>query len=163
MLTFMLGFLSAVLAAGLMAAFVARRWRKRWRSRGGAHPGASMSGRLMARLDVAPEQEAEVADALDELVTLARALGEEARNARTAVAGLLRGEELDDAAMDSAVTAPRAAMDGLLSGLRRTLGRLHQVLDAGQRERLAALLERGPFGRGRHGGPGCRRRLARAS
>jgi Spy/CpxP family protein refolding chaperone len=136
------------------AIFVATRLllrRRCHRGRGGG-PGRSRFLRgIFARLDTTPGQEREIRAAIEELQTQARSAREKVRGAREGLARALRGDAVDDAAF----VELRARAEDVASEMHRAfeaaLRRVHAILDPAQRERLAALLERGPFGR--WGGP----------
>ncbi len=123
-----------------------------WRRCGG--PGGSFWLRaVFARLDTTPGQEREIRAAIEEFQTTARSAKEGLKGAREDLARALRGEAFDEAAVGEASSRSDAATATIKVALEVALKRVHAVLDAGQRERLADLLAKGPgFGR-RWSGP----------
>ena len=124
----------------------------RWRRHGG--PGGSFWLRgLFARLDTTPGQEREIRAAIEEFQTAARAAKDGLRTVRGDLARAVRGESFDEVAAGEASVRANVATSAIKDALEASLKRVHAVLDAHQRERLAELLEEGPgFGR-RWGNP----------
>ena len=136
--------------AFLLAARLLRRafWFARLRHfrRGGPLPVRH----LARRLELRPEQ-AELLSA--ELTTLwgeASALRQDARAMPAELAALLSAETLDAAAVSAALDARLARLAALRGRAVDGLVKLHASLDAAQRTRLVALLQRGG-----HGHRGC--------
>jgi hypothetical protein len=124
-----------------------RRWRGGWgwggRGDGGIGRSFWLRG-LFARLDTTPGQEKEIRAALEELRDAARASKESLSGAREGVARAVKGEVFDEIAIGEASVKLDGATGGVKNAFEAALRRIHAVLDPKQRERLAALLERGP-------------------
>lgn len=129
-------------------------WRgARWR-RGGGGPGSSFWLRgLFARLDTTPGQEREIRAAIEELLSSTRDAKAGLKGVREDLARAVRGESFDEIAAGEASVRANVATAAVKDAFEAALKRVHAVLDASQRERLAELLEQGPgFGR-RWGNP----------
>ena len=160
------GFLGAF--AALFVLFTVRRilwfaFARRWH-RGGVHGPRARLMWLFRRLDAKPEQERILRAELDALFFDARSLRGDAEAVRAELARLLTAPALDEAAVSAALEQPLQKLSELRARLAGSIARVHASLDAGQRERLAAMVEHGPWrrGHGRHrhghhggrGGPG---------
>ncbi|MBX3227906.1 MAG: periplasmic heavy metal sensor [Labilithrix sp.] len=126
--------------------------------RGGARwrrgPGGSFWLRaVFARLDTTPGQEREIRSAIEDFQTQARAAKEGLKGAREHLAKAVGAEAFDESALVEASATAEDATGKVKEALAATLRRIHAVLDAHQRERLAELLARGPRFRARWGGP----------
>lgn len=109
-----------------------RRWHRRgWR--GGLY-------HAMVRLGTTPGQERVIREELNRLRELGRAARGEAFDARGDLADALRGEVLDRARLDAAFGRLDGAYASLKAAFAESLGRLHETLDARQREEVAELL-----------------------
>jgi uncharacterized membrane protein len=100
----------------------------------------------MVRLGTTPGQEKVLREELNRLRELGRAARGEAFDARGDLADALRGEALDRTRLDAAVGRLDGAYASLKAAFVDSLGRLHETLDARQREKLAEFLgdRRGP-------------------
>ena len=133
----------------------ARHHRHHRHHRGGpwAGGGRGFLWAALARLDLSPGQEKLVRAEVDRLKDRARVLRDEARSARADMAASVRGEEFDEESLAGMFVRQDDLLRDLRGDLAGALGRIHTALDPAQRERLADLLEQGPWsGRGR-GGP----------
>jgi Spy/CpxP family protein refolding chaperone len=123
------------------------RWGGRWgwggRSDGGIGRSFWLRG-LFARLDTTPGQEKEIRAALEELREAARASKESLSGAREGLARAVKGDVFDEIAIGEAAVKLDGATGGVKNAFEAALRRIHAALDPKQRERLAALLERGP-------------------
>ena len=81
-----------------------------------------------------------------------RAAKDEARGARADLAEVLRAEKFDKGAFDAALGKVEAAWDGFKASAADSVARVHETLDARQREKLADFLSRERRG-GPHFGP----------
>jgi Spy/CpxP family protein refolding chaperone len=127
-----------------------------WSGRGwGSGPGGSFWLRaLFSRLDSTPGQEREIRSAIEELRNTALEAKGGLRSTRDDIARAIRGETFDDAAFGDASARADATTTQLKDALTQALKKIHGVLDANQRERLAELLSKGPgFSRRGWGGP----------
>jgi Spy/CpxP family protein refolding chaperone len=153
----MFGFLfGALCLGGLFALIKGRRygfhsgWHHRHHFGHGGH-GCSRHGfgrfglnAALDHLDTTPGQEKAIVAALDELRDEAWDLRSKVLESRRTVGGAIRGERLDDAALESLVA--RHTSDFAAFGARTiaALGKVHEVLDPEQRKRLARLIESVP-------------------
>ena len=120
----------------------------------GRGPGASFWLRaIFARLDTTPGQEREIRSAIEEFQTQARSAKDGLKGAREHLAKAMGGGAFDESALIEASATAEDASGKVKDALAAALRRIHGVLDARQRERLAALLARGPRFRGGWGGP----------
>lgn len=124
--------------------------RRRDRGWGGgfgfaAGPGGSFWLRaLFARLDTTPGQEREIRAAIEELQSTARDAKAGIMAGREELATAVGGESFDESALGEASGRADAAAARVKDAFAVTLKRIHAVLDARQRERLAELLAKGP-------------------
>jgi Spy/CpxP family protein refolding chaperone len=153
MTSFWSGFLGAL--AALFVLFTVRRvvgfyfWR-RWH-RGGHGPRHRLYW-LFRRIGARPDQQRILRAELDAVFFDARSLRGEADALREELARLLGAPALDEAAVSAVLERPLAKVSELRAKVAGSIARVHAALDAGQRERLAALVARGPHGRRhRHG------------
>jgi hypothetical protein len=125
-----------------------------WRRSGWGSPGGSFWLRgLFAKLDTTPGQEREIRSAIEDFQRATSSLRDGLRGVRDDVARAVSGEVFDDVAIGEA----GARVDGTATHVKQAfadaLRRIHGVLDARQRERLAELLAKGPsFGRATRSG-----------
>ena len=122
--------------------------------RHGFGPGGSFWLRsLFSRLDTTPGQEREIRAAIEELQHTASELKSGLRGSRDDVARAVAGEIFDDAAFAEAGARADVTAGQLKDAFANALRRIHGVLDPKQRERLAELVAKGPFGGRRWGTP----------
>jgi Spy/CpxP family protein refolding chaperone len=127
--------------------------RGHWRG-GGHGPGRSWWLRaLFSRLDTTPGQEREIRAAVEEVQRVAREAKQGVFGTREKVAKAVAGDVFDPSAIDDASAEVDAVTARVKEALRAALERVHGVLDAKQRERLAELLAKGA-GRGAFSGWG---------
>lgn len=121
-------------------------WHDDWD--GGPPRGRWRGGpwRVMAALGTTPGQEKVIREEADRLRERARLARDEARAARADLAEVLRADTFDRAAFDAALGRVDAAWASVKAALGDSTARIHDTLDARQRERLADLLasRRGP-------------------
>jgi len=109
---------------------------------------------LYAKLDTTPGQEREIRAALEELRERAVDAKSDLPEARANIARALAGEEFDGSAFEAVSARVDATAEKMKDALAAALKRIHGALDAKQRERLAAIVGKGGFGRwGGGGGP----------
>jgi Heavy-metal resistance len=133
-------------------------WRGRGGRRGGGYGGGprSMLRFLFVRLDTSPSQEKVIVDALEQLWTTKREIGDEFVQTRRDVAQAMRGVAFDESALSVAFSRQDEMLTKLRDAIRASLQRVHEVLDDKQRATAADLLEgmfhgrggRGPFDQG---------------
>ena len=120
--------------------------RRGWRGAGISH-GLSF---LFRRLDTTPGQEKVIRSAAQDVMKQTRELRESLSSSRADVARALRDEPLDPETLVDALGRHEDALAELKRTLAGSLAQVHEVLDAGQRDRLADLIESAPR---RWGGP----------
>jgi Spy/CpxP family protein refolding chaperone len=135
-----------------------------FRGWGGGGAGAGHSGgiggsfwlrMLYTRLDTTPGQEREIRAAIEELRERARDAKSGMLETRESLGKSIAGEEFDTAAFEAVSARVDATSEKMKDAASSALKRIHGVLDAKQRERLADLVSNGAFGRwGRRGGGG---------
>jgi len=103
--------------------------------------------RLMHFLGTTPGQEKVIREEADLLRERARLAREEVHAAKGDVAEVLRADTFDRARFDAALTRLDAAWSGMKTSVGDSLARIHETLDARQRERIADVLA------SRRGGP----------
>ena len=128
-------FVAAASLAGLIV-LNARRRRRSFRG-GGLY-------RVLSRLAASPGQEKVIRGTVEELRQRGRTLWTSAREARPALADLIRADRLDEQALDAWFESRFSALRDMQAGIRRGLSEVHDVLDDRQRKELAHLVERTP-------------------
>lgn len=159
------GIIGAVMVLKLVRALFWRRRMMHYGFAGGGHfrghgrswsrgPGSSFWLRaVFSKLDTTPGQEREIRSALEDFQREARAAKDGFRGAREKLAEAFGPDELDEAVLVEARASAEDVTAKVKDAFAAALRRIHAVLDPKQRERLAALLAKGPrFGR-RWGGP----------
>jgi Spy/CpxP family protein refolding chaperone len=137
---------------GLFA--VARRRHHYWHGRGHfGHHGFSPLRRVLDRLDTTPGQEKEIRTAIDDLMEETRAARRDFRGSREDVARVIREPEVPPGAFDSVFQKHDEVLGRLREAAQKAFLKIHETLDARQRETLAGMIEScGPgffrFGRG---------------
>jgi hypothetical protein len=109
--------------------------------------------RLMHFLGTTPGQEKAIREEADLLRERGRLAKEEVHAAKADLAEVLRADTFDRARYDAAMTRVDAAWANLKSALGDSIGRIHETLDARQRERLADFLASASSRRGPSFGP----------
>lgn len=144
----MLGFfVGAACLVGLIA--VARRGRRHYY---GFHHGHHRRGgrfflhRVLGRLDTTPGQEKVIRDALHDLGEEAWGLRREVKSTRSEIAAALRTPELDRTALDRVFAKHDELIEKLRSSALNAAGQVHGTLDERQRQKLADMVEQGPWG-----------------
>jgi len=115
---------------------------------GGWGPGVFLRG-LFERLDTTPGQEKVIREALDELRASGSKLKDEVRSSRSDVARAVKSPSFDETVMGELFARHDDAIEGMRKSVVGAIGKVHAVLDDRQRERLAEMIESGPFSRGR--------------
>ena len=129
-------------------------WGRHRRGRWGGHGHESWQGGwflrgLFEELDASPAQEKVIRDAADELRDNARKLRDEVRGSRGDVAQAVRSTSFDETRIGEVFARHDAAIEAMRKAAVGAVAKVHAVLDDRQRERLADLIQSGPFGRGR--------------
>jgi len=135
-----------------------------WRGRGGddswsesRHGGWDDRGGpfwlrgLFQRLDTSPAQEKVIREAIDEMRRSAAELRDEARHTRGDVAKAVKSPSFDETVMGELFARHDTHLEKMRKDAVGAIAKVHVVLDDRQREKLAELIERGPFGGGRGG------------
>ena len=123
---------------------------------GGGHFGVRRPLRFLAyKLGLDEKQVGELATILNELKTERAQAAVDNRRAVSGFADALAGDAFDAAKADAAAQLRLDSAKRLRDAVVRALGRIHAVLDAKQRARLAELVTRGvrPWRGGRGFGP----------
>jgi Spy/CpxP family protein refolding chaperone len=128
-----------------------RRWG---RGHGGGIGGSFWLRMLYTRLDTTPGQEREIRAALEELRERARDAKSGMLETRENLGKSVAGEEFDTSAFEAVSARLDATSEKMKDAAASALKRIHGVLDAKQRERLAELVSKGAFGRWAPGGAG---------
>lgn len=120
------------------------------------HGGFGRRGLYMAlsHLDASPAQERAIVGEVDKLRDKLRTARASVKDARGDLAAAIRGPALDDAALGAVLGRVDGATAEARAAILEALRNIHGVLDDGQRERLAELLDRGWWRRGHGPGPG---------
>jgi hypothetical protein len=111
---------------------------------------------LFVRLDTTPGQEREIRAALEDLRDRAWDAKTGLPEARENIGKALAGDVFDDAAFEAVNARVDATAEKMKDAFSSALKRIHGVLDAKQRERLAEIVGKGfgPWGRGGFRGQG---------
>lgn len=126
---------------------VARRGRRHY----GFHHGRRFGGRFLLhrvldRLDTTPGQEKVIREALHGLADEAWTLRRDVKATRSDIASALRAPELDRSALDRVFAKHDELIEKLRSSALSAADQVHGTLDDRQREKLADIIERGPWG-----------------
>lgn len=137
-------FIGTACLIGLVA--VARRGRHhRYFGRWG-HGGRFLLHRVLRRLDTTPGQEKVIREAIHDFREDAFGLRSDVRGTRSELARALRAPELDKALLESIFDKHDEVIEKLRASAVDTAEKVHTTLDAQQRQRLADIIESGPFG-----------------
>lgn len=119
--------------------------RPRWSRRRHRSIGRSFWLRaVFSRLDTTPGQEREIRAALEELQKATWEARSGVMGAREDLASAIRGESFDEVTFAAAEGRADATIAQAKAAFATALKRIHAVLDAHQRERLAEILVEGP-------------------
>jgi Spy/CpxP family protein refolding chaperone len=130
-----------------------RRGHGRWgRGGGGFHRRAWMWA-VLDRLDLSPAQEKLVRSEVEQFIERVRGLRAESKTAREDLARAVSGDVFDQSALNAMFERQDTAIVELRAAVTGALGRIHEALDAKQREALSELLAGGMFRGGGFGGP----------
>jgi Heavy-metal resistance len=102
--------------------------------------------RALERLDTTPGQEKVIREALLELREEAYDLRREMQSTRADLARALRAPELDKALIDRVFAKHDEVLEKLRAALLDNAEKVHTTLDEQQRQRLADMIEGGPWG-----------------
>lgn len=142
-------FLSVVITLAVLGLFRLAR-RAAWRRHRGGGP-AWMVRRLSRRLDATPAQERVLAEEVEALRQAVSDLRGDLFASREDLARALGAERLDPSALDAVTARGASRLDALRARLAASLARVHESLDARQRQVLAELVRSGPRCRRAHG------------
>jgi Spy/CpxP family protein refolding chaperone len=113
-------------------------------SAGGGNFGVRRPLRFLAyKLDLQDAQVAELARILDEIKTERAQAAVDHRRAISTFAEAIESEAFDEAKANAGAAIRVQSADRLRAAVVKALGRLHQMLDADQRARLAYLIRTG--------------------
>ncbi len=138
----MTAFLSGALGAVAVLFLLALVRRAAWR--GMRRHGRARLGWLLRRLDARPDQERAIRAEADALSEAFLAFRGDARALRGELSDLLAAPAVDAARVRAVLDARLAGVDALRARLAEALARVHDALDPGQREALAAMVRHGP-------------------
>jgi hypothetical protein len=99
---------------------------------------------LSERLDATPAQEKVIRAATDELAEAASKLRGEGQRTRADVAAAFRKGHFDEVLFGELFARHDRSLEDLRKAFVGAGARIHDALDEGQREQLAALIEEGP-------------------
>lgn len=108
---------------------------------------------LFERLGTSPAQEKVIRDAFEEMWRSARELRDEGRATRGDVARAVRSASFDETVMGEMFARHDTHLEKMRKDMVGTIAKVHAVLDDRQRDVLAQIIERGPFGAAFRGGP----------
>ncbi|MBK8258501.1 MAG: periplasmic heavy metal sensor [Polyangiaceae bacterium] len=108
---------------------------------------------MFERLGTTQAQEKVIRDAFEEAWRSARDLREEGRASREDIAKAVRSASFDEVVMGEMFARHDNQIEKVRKEMVGVIGKVHAVLDDKQREILAQMIERGPFGGGFRGGP----------
>jgi Spy/CpxP family protein refolding chaperone len=133
-------FIGTACLIGLFA--VSRRHHHPWHGRGhfGRHGFSPLRG-VLDRLDTTPGQEKEIRTAIDDLMEEVRAARRDFRGSREDVARVIREEEVPPGAFDALFQKHDELMGRLREAGQKAFLKIHETLDARQRETLSGLVE----------------------
>ncbi len=129
------------------------RWGRGWGGGAWGRRPRAFLNRIFERLDTSPSQEKVIVAAVDELREAMGALRGEASRTRAEVARMLEGESFDAERMGSLFVHHDDELRKVRESFAGAFGKVHAALDPAQRATLARMIESGPFGHRRHGGP----------
>ena len=144
-------FLSVVITLAVLGLLRLGR-RAAWRRHRGRAP-AWMVRRLSRRLSATPAQERVLVEEVEALRAAVSELRGDLFASREDLARALGADKLDPSTLDAVAARGAARLDALRARLAASLARVHESLDARQRQLLAELVR---------AGPGCRRAHGRA-
>lgn len=124
-----------------------------WERGGFRDGGAFWLRALFERLDTSPGQEKVIREAIDEVRRNASTLRDEGRATRADVAKAVKSPSFDETVMGELFARHDNHLEKMRKDLVGAIAKVHAVLDDRQRELLAQLIERGPFGGAQFGGP----------
>jgi hypothetical protein len=101
---------------------------------------------LLRRVETTPTQDRAIEEAFAELTRSAKPLRGEAKQSRADLAAAMRRTSLDEVALGEMFARHDRLAEDLRKALVGFLARVHEILDDIQRERFAALLEKGGLG-----------------
>ena len=101
---------------------------------------------LSRRLNLTPAQETEFAKAFSELRDSGRSAKDSLKGTRGDVAKAMRSESFDEVTLGSVVASIEETTETLRKKGLDAFAKVHAVLDPGQREIFADIIERGPRG-----------------
>jgi uncharacterized membrane protein len=109
----------------------------------------------LSHIDASPAQERAIIAEVDKLKERLQTARSSVKDARGDLAAAIRGPELDDAALGAVLGRVDSATGEARTAILEALRNIHAVLDNGQREKLADILDKGWWhGRGPAGGGG---------
>ncbi len=142
-------FLSVVITLAVLGLLRLAR-RAAWRRHRGAAP-VWVVRRLSRRLGATPAQERVLAEEVEALRVAVSELRGDLFASREELARALGAEQLDPSALDAIAARGVSRLDAIRARLAASLSRVHDSLDARQRQLLAEIVRSGPRCRRAHG------------
>ena len=142
-------FLSVVITLAVLGVLRLAR-RAAWRRHRGGAP-AWMVRRLSRRLAATPAQERVLAEEVEALRVAVSELRGDLFASREDLARALGAETLDPSALDAVAARGASRLAEVKARLAASLARVHESLDARQRQLLAEIVRSGPRCRRAHG------------
>ncbi len=142
-------FLSVVITLAVLGLLRLAR-RAAWRRHRGAAP-VWVVRRLSRRLGATPAQERVLAEEVEALRVAVSELRGDLFASREELARALGAEQLDPSALDAIAARGASRLDAIRARLAASLSRVHDSLDARQRQLLAEIVRSGPRCRRAHG------------
>ena len=124
-----------------------------WQGRGWGGHSRPWMWAVLARLDLSPAQEKLVRTEVEQLAERMRTLRGELKGARADVGRAVAGEVFDRGALDAMYARHDQLLDELRGAVADSLQRVHEALDARQRETLSEMLGGGLWKGMGFGGP----------
>jgi hypothetical protein len=113
--------------------------------RGGRHQMPFVANFLSERLEATPAQERVIRNAIEEFRAELTALRGELPKTRADLAAAMRKPAFDEVLLGELFARHQGELEKVQKGLVGLVARLHDALDDRQRDRLAAMIERGAF------------------
>ena len=128
-----------------------RGWRRGMYRGYGFGPRAWLRG-LFYRLQTTPGQEKEIVAAVEDLMETWKKMRGEVKSWKDEVSASLAGDQLDEGRLQQLFERQRGGVEPLQTAFAKTLARIHEVLDGGQRKQFAELIAAGPMAYTHFGG-----------
>jgi hypothetical protein len=149
-------FLSGVLGAASLLLVLGAVRRLAFRRLRHGRGGRFMLRRLFGRLGTRPEQESVISGEVEAFWRDLSELRGDGPALRNELAELLAAEVVDETTVSAVLGRRMEKLEALRTRAAASFARIHDALDAGQRQKAVAILRSGPFGHGhRHAHGRC--------